>query len=295
MTKVVFFGNERLISGLESTETPILRMLIDSGYDVVAVVANDSGTRSRKPRPLEVAELANANTIPVHLPIRPMDIYDELKAYGADIAVLVAYGRIVPQAIIDIFPKGIVNVHPSRLPNYRGPSPIESTIANGDQTTAVSIMSLEAKMDAGPVYSQIEYPLFGDETAPELCTELAQVAATELHATLPSIIDGSLTPEQQDDSKATYCKLIEKSDGRLNPETQTAQEAERLVRAYIAFPKTRLNVEGHDVIVLKAHVSTERTSPLDVAFTNDYLSIDELQAPSGKKMNAEAFVKGYLR
>jgi methionyl-tRNA formyltransferase len=293
--KLVFFGNERLVSGLDHTETPVLQALINEGYDIRAVVANDSGTRSRKPRPLEVAELAKQHNIPVHLPERPMDIYDELKAYDADAAVLVAYGRIVPQKIIDLFPFGIINIHPSLLPKYRGPSPIESAIANGDESTGVSIMSLSAKMDAGPVYHQVEFHLPKYETAPHLSQKLVSLAATELIAALPKIFDGTLAPVEQDESKATYCQLITKADAQLNPATQTAEQAERLVRAYKAFPRARLNLFGHDIIILQAHLSDAQVSPLNIPFKQGFLSIDQLIAPSGKTMTAEAFIKGYIK
>lgn len=293
--RIVFFGNERLVSGLDRTETPVLRALIDAGYEICAVVANDAGTKSRKPRPLEVATLAEANTIPVHLPARPMDIYDELAAYRADAAVLVAYGRIVPQKLIDLFPFGIINIHPSLLPKYRGPSPIESAIANGDESTGVSIMALSSKMDAGPVYHQVEYHLPAYEAAPHLSQKLAGLAATELIATLPRIFDGSLSPTEQDESKATYCQLISKDDARLKPDTQTAEQAERLVRAYKAYPRARLNVAGHELIILEATIVDEASSPLDVAFQGGrYLSITRLIAPSGKTMDAAQFQKGYL-
>ena len=293
--KLVFFGNERLVSGLDHTETPVLQALIDAGYDIKAVVANDSGPRSRKPRPLEVAELAKQYDIPVHLPERPMDIYDTLAAYGADAGVLVAYGRIVPQKLIDLFPFGIINIHPSLLPKYRGPSPIESAIANGDESTGISIMSLTAKMDAGPVYHQVEFNLPKYETSPHLSQKLATLAATELMAALPRIFDGSLKPTPQDESKATYCQLITKADAKLNPSAHTAEQAERLVRAYKAFPRARLTIAGQDIIILQAHLSATQTSPLDIPFKDGVLSIDELIAPSGKTMTAGAFIKGYLK
>lgn len=293
--KLIFFGNERLVSGLDHSETPVLKALIDAGYDIRAVVANDSGTRSRKPRPLEIAELAKKHDIPVYLPERPMDIYDELQAYGADAAVLVAYGRIVPQKLIDLFPFGIINIHPSLLPKYRGPSPIESAIKNGDESTGVSIMSLTAKMDAGPVYHQVEFHLPKYETSPHLSQKLASLAATELIAALPKIFDGSLVPTEQDESNATYCQLITKSDAKLDPTTQTAEQAERLVRAYKAFPRARLSVAGHELIILQAHLSDTKLTPLDIPFKQGVLSIDELVAPSGKTMTGEAFIKGYLK
>lgn len=294
--KIIFFGNERLISGLPGTDAPVLTALIEAGYDIKAVVANDAGTKTRKPKPLEVSEIAQAHGIPVHLPHRPIDIYDQLADYGADAAVLVAYGRIVPKKLIDLFEFGIINIHPSLLPMYRGPSPIESAIVNGDKTTGVSIMSLSAEMDAGPVYHQIKIHLSGNDTAPHLAASLANLAASELITCLPKIFDGSLTPIKQDDAEATYCKLITKADAWLNPAMQTAAQAERLVHAYVAFPKTRITILDYDLIVLAAHVSDQPKTPLDVVFSDGlYLCIDQLVAPSGKTMTGSAFTAGYIK
>jgi methionyl-tRNA formyltransferase len=294
--KLIFFGNERLISGLETTDAPILRALLKEGYDVRAVVANQTGTRSRHPKPLEVAEIAAAHNIPVHLPEKPMDIYELLRSYGADAGILAAYGRIVPQKIIDLFPFGIINIHPSLLPKYRGPSPIESALLNGDRSTGISIMQLTKAMDAGPVYHQLELHLSHHETAPHLAKTLAELAATELVAALPKIFAGELSAKPQDDSKATYCQLIPKSAGRLEPDSLTALEAQRRVRAYLAYPRVRLEVAGRDLIILRAHVGRHPKTPLDRAFKDgNYLVIEFLVAPSGKTMSAETFAKGYLK
>jgi methionyl-tRNA formyltransferase len=293
---IVYFGNERLVSGLEHTPAPILSALIDEGHSVKAVISNDASTKSRKTRPLEVAELAKTHKIPVFLPDKPMDIYDELQQMQADIGVLAAYGRIVPKKIIDLFPHGIVNIHPSLLPKYRGPSPIETAILNGDTSTGVSLMQLSPKMDAGAIYHQVEFHLPKYETAPHLGLKLASLGATELIAALNEIIDGTLKPEDQDESAATYTQRISKADARLDPKTQTADEAERKVRAYLAFPRARLQVAGHDLIILKARTARQAKTPLDTAFKDGkYLVIEFLVAPSGKTMSAEAFVTGYLK
>lgn len=293
--KLAFFGNERLVSGLAHTDAPILTSLITAGYEICAVVVNEAGTTSRNKKVLEVAEVASAHNIPVLSPKKPLDIYDQLAAFHADAGILVAYGRIVPQKLIDLFPFGIINIHPSLLPKYRGPSPIESAIANGDETTGVSIMSLSAAMDAGPVYHQVTVHLSGTETAPHLAATLTNLAASELIATLPNIFVGTLTPEPQNDANATYCQLIQKVDAWLRPTEQTAEQAERLVRAYSAYPKARITLLGHDVLIHQAHVEESSDSPVTIKFTSGYLVIDELTAPNGKRMPGEAFLKGYAK
>jgi methionyl-tRNA formyltransferase len=269
-------------------------MLIDDGYTIAAVVSHHSDGQSRNNRVLEVAELAAAHNIPVLTPDRPRDIYDQLAAYNADAAVLVAYGRIIPQDIIDIFPGGIINIHPSLLPLYRGPTPIESAISNGDLQTGVSIMQLTAGMDEGPVYTKRVVTLKGDETKFDLYNTLVTESAAALHDTLPSILDGSLLPTTQDSSLATYSRLLTKQDSILSPATLSAVEAERKIRAHLVYPKTKINVMGHDIIITKSHVSDTKTTPLDIeCHDGAFLSIDELIAPSGKTMSASAFVNGY--
>jgi methionyl-tRNA formyltransferase len=293
---LLFFGNERLVSGLKSTDTPILRSLIEAGYTVKAVVSHHSDGSSRTNRPLEIAALAEAHSIPVFLPNKPADIKEELIALGADVGILVAYGRLISQDIIDIFPGGIINIHPSLLPKYRGPTPIESTIVNGDSQTGVSIMQLSAGMDEGPIYAQRSVELNGTETKFDLYDTLATTSKELLLDVLPSILDGGLKPTVQDSSQATYSALLTKEDGLLRPDTLSAIDAERKVRAYLGFPKSKLTVLGHDIIITKSHVSSEveTKTPLDVLCRDGaYLSIDELIAPSGRIMNAAAFLNGY--
>ncbi|MDX2776257.1 methionyl-tRNA formyltransferase [Streptomyces caniscabiei] len=291
---LLFFGNERLVSGLKKTNAPVLRALIENGYTISAVISHHTDGNSRTNRPLEVAEIAKEHNIPVLLPNKPAEIIDTLARFNAEAAILVAYGRIIPQRVIDLFPKGIINIHPSLLPKYRGPTPIESAIANGDGETGVSIMQLTAGMDEGPIYAQTRIPLVGTETKFELYDQLAAKSTQLLINSLPSILDGSLLPTTQDSAKATYCQLLTKADGRLKPAIQTATEAERLVRAYLGFPKTKLRIGSHDIIVTKAHVVKQPSQALDIPFKEDYLSVDELIAPSGRTISAEAFLRGYM-
>src|SRR5438128_402621 len=131
---IVFFGNERLATGV-TTSAPVLAALIKTGYKVAAVVTNYEVGTSRKSRDLEIAEIAKTNNIPLLIPDKLIEIKDQLSKFGASVAVLVAYGKLVPQEVIDIFPKGIVNIHPSLLPRHRGPTPIETAILEGDSKT----------------------------------------------------------------------------------------------------------------------------------------------------------------
>ncbi len=293
---IVFFGNERLVSGLKKTDAPVLSGLLERGYNVKAIISHHSDSKSRNNRDLEVAAIGQRHNIPVFLPHRPTDIFEELKSMNAAIAILVAYGRIIPQRVIDLFPKGIINIHPSLLPKYRGPTPIESALLAGDKETGVSIMQLTAGMDSGPVYSQAKLSLSGTETKFDIYNSLSHLGADLLFTLFPSIMDGTLAPIPQDESQATYCQLLDKSDAWINPSFISATAAERQIRAYLGFPKSKITIDGNDIIVTKAHVSTTQKTPLDLLCQDGaYLSIDELIAPSGRQMTGQGFINGYLR
>lgn len=289
--KILFFGTEDFSAAS-------LSALIAAGYTIAAVVTKPDSKKGRGHKlsaPL-VKEIALAHDIPVWQPQKLATIADDIKKLQPIAGVLVSYGKIIPQSIIDLFTPGIINVHPSLLPKYRGPSPIESAIVNGDATTGVSIMQLSSAMDAGPVYRQTRINLTGTETGPLLYKKLAQIGADELTSVLPTILAGLLQPTEQDDTQVTYCQLLTKADGELDPTRLTAAEAERRVRAYQTFPKTRLALDDRVVIVTNAHVVDQQKTPLDVAFSDGkFLSIDELIAPSGKAMSAEAYLRGYAK
>lgn len=293
---IIFFGNERLVSGLKKTDAPVLTGLLDRGYNVKAIISHHSSGRSRNTRDLEVAEIGRRHDVPVLLPNRPADIIEEIKVINPTLAILVAYGRIIPQRVIDLFPKGIINIHPSLLPKHRGPTPIESAILGGDTETGVSIMQLTAGMDSGPVYGQSKLALRGTETKFDIHASLSRQGADLLFKLLPSIIDGSLQPVAQDDSKATYTSMLGKSDTLLDLSSLSAIAAERRIRAYLGFPKSKITIDGHTIIVTKAHVSTTQKTPLDLLCQDGaYLSVDELVAPSGRLVTGQSFVNGYLR
>ena len=287
--RVVFFGTEEF-------SARFLTALIEANYDVAAVVTKPDTKKGRGQNfsaPL-VKIIAESHSIPVLQPVKLVDIIEYIESLGAVYGVLVSYGKIVPESVINCFKPGIINVHPSMLPSYRGPSPIETAILNGDEQTGVSIMQLSKKMDAGPVYSQIPLPLKGTETKKELYETIGNLAETELLSVLPSILDGSCLATRQDESRATYCQLLQKTDGMLDAATSTANESERKVRAYADFPKVRAEFYGHSIIVLKAHVTKEPKTPLHMTFYDkSILSIDEVVAPSGKTMSADAFIRGY--
>lgn len=286
---IIFFGTE-------SFSVATLKRLIEDGHTIAAVVTKPDSKKGRGQHllPPEVKVVAQQHNIPVWQPTDLLSIADAITSLQPTVGVLVSYGRIVPQAIIDLFTPGIINVHPSLLPRYRGPSPIESAILNGDTQTGISIMQLVRAMDAGPVYTQATYELDGTETAPELYDRLAARGAELLAASLRAIVDGELAPTPQNNDLASYCQLLNKKDSLINPAAVSAAEAERQVRAYLAFPKSKIALLGHEVIVTKAHVSTTKKTPLDIECRDGaFLSIDELVTPNGRRTDAAGFLRGY--
>lgn len=288
---IIFFGTDDF-------SLTALQGLIDADYNIIAVVTKPDSKSGRGQilTMLSVKKLAQKYNIPVWQPLKIVDInIDIQKIDTKPTGVLVSFGKIIPQSTIDLFEPGIINVHPSLLPIYRGPSPIESAIKNGDSQTGISIMKLSFKMDAGPIYGQIVHKLSGIETCRELYQTMAQLGTTILLELLPSIINGSLQPTPQDDNKAKYCQLIAKDEAWLKPTETTAIEAERIVRAYIIFPKTKFKIFENTIIITKAHVENEQQTKLDILCSdNKYLSIDELIAPSGRKMSSKDFINGYF-
>ena len=225
------------------------------------------------------------------------------------VGVLVSFGRIIPQDIIDLFEPGIINLHPSLLPLYRGPSPIETAILHNDALTGVSIMQLSAKMDAGPVYAQqtlnlAEYRAqHGAEfNKVSLYQQLGMMGATLLIKTLPQITSGTLHPIAQDDTKVSYCRLVTKEDGHLDW-TKPAAQLENEIIAYAGWPGSRTTLGGIDVTITKAvAVSTDEASKqhplvipagLDQNGKTTYLRIISLKPAGKQNMSAAAFYNGY--
>ena len=298
---IVFFGNERLATGLTTT-APVLRALIDGGYDIKAiVVAQQTGGKSRRERPLEVAEVAAALKIPLMAPDDLAVAGPELAALGAPLAVLVAYGKIIPQSLLDLFPLGIVNIHPSLLPLHRGSTPLESVILEGATSTGVSLMRLSAKMDAGPVYAQQTVPLNGNESKQILADDLATIGAELLTRHLPEILNGTLASSEQDEAAATYDQPLSKAHAQLDW-GKPAMQLEREIRAYAGWPRSSGDIGYTKVIITEAHVVEGAGEPgsmwlqdkqLGICTADGVLVIDKL-IPAGKpEMTAQAFLAGY--
>ena len=298
-TRLVFFGTDDF-------SVPALDGLIKAGYDIGAVVTKPDAPagRGRQLQSPPVKKVAEEAKVEVWQPLKVADITAKLKKLNPTHGVLASYGKLIPSSILDLFPGGIINIHPSLLPKYRGPSPIEAAILNGDEQTGVSLIKLTEGLDEGPVYAQKVIVLSLPIDRLLLTETLANAGRDLLLEKLPLILDGTLSLKQQDDSQATYTKLLTKADGRINYK-DTAKIAERKVRAYLGFPKSYTKLKDVEMVITKAHAvpfDDPEMKPGDfeivdkllmIYFSSGYLCVDRLQPVGKAEMAVADFISGY--
>lgn len=229
-SKIIFFGTPEV-------SAKVLGSLVDAGYDIVAVVTNPDQPVGRKhtvtPPPVKV--LAEKYNIPVFQPKKLDQSFYDLLPKTYDLGVVVAYGKIIPQSIIDSFPFGMLNIHYSLLPRYRGASPVEQAILSGDTITGVTIQKLVFKLDAGPIIAVREVPINEYVTTPELKNILTDEGVKLLLEILPKYIAREIAPTEQDENLATHCGKIDKSDGEIKL-SDDDHEKWRKYKAYYGWP-----------------------------------------------------------
>ncbi len=292
--KVLFLGTPEFAAAS-------LRALLKSNHTVVGVVTQpDRALKRGKTEISPVKELATVNGLTVFQPEKIRNEVETLIAFGADIAVTAAYGQILTQAVLDVFPYGIINVHASLLPKYRGASPIQSAIANGEKQTGVTIMRTEVGIDTGDILSFVETEIGAHETAGELTVRLAELGARLLVDTL----DGydKITPTKQDDAQATHCKTIKKEETFLDY-SKPAEEVVNRVRALSPVPCARTVICGEVYKIYSAEVCerndkskigelTVDKQRIVIACAAGAIAVKVIQAPSKRAMNTEDFLRG---
>jgi len=303
---ILFFGTPEFA-------LPALRGLIDAGWRVVGVVTQPDEPVGRKrvltPPPIKVFALQNG--IPVFQPekLDAGQFIAEIPA--ADLFVVAAYGKIIPKTILDIPKLGALNIHPSLLPRWRGPSPIQTTILAGDSETGVAIMKIDAQMDHGPIVASSKFQVPSSHIAyPELHDQLAKLGAELLIETLPQWIAGAITPVPQDETHATYCKLLTKNSGKIDW-GKPAEEIERMVRAFHPWPGTwtiwktesgdrRIRIEDADAVDAappaygaSGLVWTNNAHPLLIQTGRGSFAIKKLGLEGKNILDAASFLRGH--
>jgi len=265
--RIVFWGTPEFA-------TPALRALLGEGFDVVAVVTQPDRPRGRSRSSLEpppVKRVAEEEGIPVLQPERPRgDVFlAQLAALEPDISVVVAYGHILPSAVIDLPRLGTVNIHASLLPALRGAAPIQWAIAEGHAETGVTIMQMVPALDAGPVLHLLRTPIAPDETGGELTQRLSELGAQAIVEALMLLGADAAHPVDQDESLATYAPKVDRETGRVDW-SRPAEEVSRRIRAFDPVPGAWTTRDGADVKVFGARaVSGHRGD------SGEVLAIDE--------------------
>ncbi|MBO7664529.1 hypothetical protein J6S46_01565 [Candidatus Saccharibacteria bacterium] len=220
-----------------------------------------------------------------------LETVKEIKAKNPEAkGILASFGVLIKSDVLDLFePEGILNIHPSLLPKYRGASPIESAILNGDDEFSVSIMKLAKAMDAGPIYYQTTLKNLPLEKA-AIYVALAQSGANWLVENIDSLPE----PSPQNDADATFCSKFDRSMGELTPETDDAKTTFRKIIAYQGFPKPKYTFFGIKCIILEARLADD--SPITITCKDGQkIAIDRLQPEGRKAMDAKSFLNGYKK
>lgn len=266
--RFVFFGTPLVAS-------KTLEALLAAGFVPSLVVTSPDAPQGRglALTPSPVRALAESRGIPVATPEKARDAIDAAKETGASYAVVVAYGKILPQALIDAFPKGVLNVHYSLLPKYRGASPVESALLNGEKVTGVAVQKMVYELDAGDILAVAEEEIREDDTALTLRPRLIELGARTLIGALPGFLGGTAALLPQDHARATHCGKIPKEERELDL-SEDARENWNKYRAYAEGPGTHFFIEKDGV--------RTRVKIRKARFENGRFVIERV-VPEGKK------------
>lgn len=296
-TRIVFMGSPEFA-------IPVLKSLNDH-FHVVGVVTQPDrpAGRGKVLTPPPVKKLALELNIPFIQPQRLKDAeaMQQLHEWRPEVIVVAAFGQILRQAVLSLPPYGCVNVHASLLPRWRGAAPVQSAILHGDKETGVTIMLMDVGVDTGPILSQRSIPILPEDTGGSLSHRLSLLGADLLLETLPKYLEGSIQPQPQDESGATYAPMLSKADGLIDC-SQSAEILARKVRAYNPSPGTYILWDNLVLKIHKAHRAGGFASPPGkrlihqglpaIACAEDLLVLDEIQ-PAGKRaMSGDAFLRG---
>jgi methionyl-tRNA formyltransferase len=298
--RVVFLGTPEFA-------VPTLEAIVEAGLEVAAVVTQPDRPkgRGRELAAPPVKEAALRLGLTVHQPerIRAPEAAGLLRSLDPDVMVVVGYGQIIPQSIIDIPPHGIINVHASLLPKYRGAAPVQWAIANGETETGVTTMRIDAGLDTGDILLQRDTGIGPEETAVELSARLARIGAALLVKTLAALAGGAIVPCPQDSSEATLAPVLKKEDGLIDW-ARPAHEIVNRIRGFTPWPGCYTQFRGKVLQVLEARLAVNsvgdpgsahptRSRLVVTCGGGTALEILETQIEGKKRMTAAAFLNGH--
>lgn len=307
MIKVTKPGLRIVFAGTPEFGLPCLNALWNSSHQVLAVYTQPDRPTGRGQTmqfsPVKLWGLEKQ--LPVHQPInfKEQATIDELASLKPDVIVVIAYGLLLPEAVLNVAPLGCINVHASLLPRWRGASPIQQAILNDDDVTGVTIMKMDVGLDTGPAFTHAGVPVAFNETAGSLHDKLAQLAVQPLMDTLDKLLVNQITPLPQDDKQSTYAPKIKKEEAHINWKLP-ARVIERQIRAYSPWPIARTYGHGELIRIHQSHVVQGGSHAMPgtvlsldkqgmvVATGQDKLCVDRVQFAGGKVMSVADWFNG---
>lgn len=301
--KIVFFGTPQFA-------VPFFEQIIADGYNVIAAVTAPDKPFGRKkelrPSPIKVA--AQNKSIPVLAPQKirgNSEFLTAMQDLQPDLGIVIAYGKIIPQELIDIPRLGIINIHPSQLPKYRGPSPMQYALLNGDPKTAIDIMQIDAGMDTGDILFEKEVEITSSETYITLQEKISKIGAAFLSDALKDVLDGNISPKKQNDASATYSKMISRDNAFFDARQKSAKEVVRMGKAFYPWPGLFTEFNGKRLkISLPTEIKTTKdvlpgeffvteTGQCAIMCADGPILPETFQFEGKKELHNKDFVKGY--
>ena len=298
--KIVFMGTPHL-------SIPVLERIVDDGHEILAVYTQPDRTSGRGRRKA-ISPLKEYSVSKNYLVLQPENFrgnsseINTLKKFNADIAVVAAYGILLPPEVLSAFRHGCINLHPSLLPKYRGASPVSSTILAGDKYTGVTIIQLDSGMDSGPILSQEKIKLPGDEFCDKLTMDLFMLGSKLVSKTISEFAAGNIEIVQQDHDKATFTEKLSRNDGLIDW-TKGFNRIWKEIRAYNPWPGSHTKFKGKNLKIIEAKISTDDKSPsgyvsihrneVYVGTSDGSLNVKKLQVEGGNIVLASDFARGH--
>ncbi len=296
--RVIFMGTPEFAC-------PTLQKLIDSGEQVISVITQPDRPKGRgqKLMPPPVKELALRHGIQVHQPVkvRKPAFVDQVRSMQPDVIVVVAFGQILPKALLEIPPHGCINVHASLLPRYRGAAPLNWCLVNGEAETGVTTMLMDVGLDTGPMLLKRVTPIDGDEDIVSLHDRMSVMGAELLAETMAGLKNGTVCPEPQDDALSCYAPMLKKEDGLIDW-ARPAFELHNQVRGLAAWPVAFTEMHGQVLKVYRTRIGNGIGLPgtvlhaakgvLEVACQEGSLFLAELQLAGKKRLPVASFLAG---
>lgn len=275
-------------------------------YEIIAVFSapDKKQGRSMKIHSTPVTQYATDHNLPIYRPTTKQQLADDFNTIHCDVALVVAYGMLIPESTLTQFSCGFINVHFSLLPQYRGASPIQAALLAGEQQTGVTLFKLVKNMDSGPIIAKKTITIDQRDTSESLADTLVQTGVDIMSTVIPDYVTGKIKMVKQDESHASYCTKISKADGKIDFHNDTAEMVMRKMKAYSPWPGVYAHLDGKILKCIELESIGGSMQPGSISIHNKtvsigtqkgVLAIKKIQLEGKPVMTAEAFAAGYKK